>query len=209
MKRKLSQLRQPFSESTSGAPAQAYRVQDIEDRETLWLVERYLSHFRLDAEPLRITTNRRAFETLLGRRVGAAIGGAYVYHPRLHSHLVLINLERIDRSKLRSLEIVVAEEMMHMRDWIDGDRRRHAKHGYDRIALRVADLTGASLEDVRTCLIPPKTRPARYVYRCPGCQRTVNRKRTGVWSCGSCAPTFDRRFVLRLERDLLAEKAQA
>ena len=37
-----------------------------------------------------------------------------------------------------------------MRDRLDGDLRRHAKHGYDRIAHRVSALTGATLDEIRT-----------------------------------------------------------
>jgi predicted SprT family Zn-dependent metalloprotease len=93
---------------------------------------------------------------------------------------------------------VVAEELIHMRDHLDGDRRRHSHHGYDRIAVRVSDLTGASLEEIRSALLPVDRRPIRYVYECPQCRRQVGRRRKGTWSCGSCSPAFDRRFILRL-----------
>jgi predicted SprT family Zn-dependent metalloprotease len=180
-------------------------VATIDDVETRRLAERYVERLNLGDEPLAITTDRARFEDLLGRRVNAAIGGGYVYHPRRKMHLVLINLPRIDRSQPNALEVVVAEELLHMRDWIDGDRRRHAKHGYDRIAVRVGELTGASLEEIRSCLLPREKRPVRYHYRCPGCARVVERRRKGTWSCGRCAPGFDARFVLVLERDLKTE----
>jgi hypothetical protein len=178
---------------------------DLRDELTIQLAKHYIGHFGLEHERLYVTTERRVFETRLGRRAGAGIGGAYVYLPRQKLHLILINLPRIDRLKPRALEIVVAEEFMHMRDWIDGDRRRHSKHGYDRIAIRVALLTGSTLEEVRSCLLPRSRRPVRYLYRCPGCARSVNRRRRGVWSCARCAPAFDPRYVLVLERDLLDE----
>jgi predicted SprT family Zn-dependent metalloprotease len=174
----------------------------LQDEETRTLAEQYLRELKLEDERLFITTDRRAFEQMLGRRVDAAIGGGYVFHARKRTHLVLINLPRIDRSRPRALEVVVAEELLHMRDWIDGDRRRHAKHGYDRIAHRVSALTGVSLEEIRSCLLPRTRRPVRYLYRCPGCDRIVERRRRGTWSCGRCAPGFDQRFVLLLERDL-------
>jgi predicted SprT family Zn-dependent metalloprotease len=117
-------------------------------------------------------------------------------------HAILINLERIDLSLPRALEVVVAEELVHMRDHLDGDRRRHAKHGYDRIAHRVSELTGASLEEIRSALIPVKRRPYRYVYACPGCGVRVPRKRRGTWSCARCSPKFDQRYVLRIVEDL-------
>lgn len=179
----------------------------VADDESRWLLDHYVRVFALEGMPLVVTTERAVFEGWLGRRVDAAIGGAYVFDRRRKRHAILINLPRIDRLKSKALEIVVAEELMHMRDWIDGDRRRHAKHGYDRIAYRVAELTGASLEEVRTCLLPRERRPIRYLYRCPGCDRSVERRRRGTWSCARCSPSFDPRFVLRLERDLRLDPA--
>src|SRR5262249_8859899 len=113
---------------------------------------------------------------------------------------------RIDRARPRSLEIVVAEELIHMRDRLDGDLRRHAKHGYDRIAHRVAAITGASLEEIRNCLVPVERRPFRYLYACPRCERTVRRRRRGVWSCGRCSRSFDPQLVLRLVNDEITNK---
>lgn len=179
---------------------------DGSDSETVELVERYVERLRLSSERLWVTTGRARFEQWLGRKVSASLGGAYVYLPRNDRHLVLINLPRIDRSKPKSLEIVVAEELVHMRDRLDGDLRRHAKHGYDRIAVRVAALTGASLEEIRTCLIAPERRPVRYLYACPRCGLTIARRRKGVWSCARCSPRFDPNLVLRLVRDDLARE---
>jgi predicted SprT family Zn-dependent metalloprotease len=139
-------------------------------------------------------------ETTSSMSDGGSIGGAYVFHPGRGKHLILINLRRIDLSKPKSLEIVVCEELLHMRHRIDGDRRRHAKHGHDRIAVQVSELTGASMDEVRACVKPVKRRTPKYVYACPKCQMEVHRSRTGVWSCGRCSPTFDRRFELRLIR---------
>lgn len=173
-----------------------------EDEETRWLVERYVARLALPSDRLRVTTERATFAAWLGRRIGGALGGAYVFLPRADEHAILINLPRIDRSRPKALEIVVAEELLHMRDWLDGDRRRHAKHGHDRIAHRVAALTGTSLEEVRRCLLPVRRRPLRYLYGCPRCELRVPRRLRGTWSCGRCAPRFDERYRLRLVADL-------
>lgn len=174
---------------------------DIADSETIALLRRYVAILAVPEDRVRVTTDKRTFERWLGRRISGAIGGAYVFAPSLGEHLILIHLPRIDRSRPRALEVVVAEELIHYRDALDGDRRRHAKHGYDRIAVRVAALTGASLDEVRSALKPARRRPYRYVYACPACDRRVHRRIRGTWSCGRCSPRFDRRFVLRLLTD--------
>lgn len=170
------------------------RVSHAETRE---LLQRYITLLDLPTERLRMTTERDVFEGWLGRRVRSSIGGAYAYAPGRDEHFVLINLPRIDLAQPRALEVVVAEELVHMGDRLDGDARRHAKHGYDRIAHRVSALTGASLEEIRRALLPVRRRPARYLYRCPSCEMTIPRQRKGTWSCGRCAPTFDCRFLLQ------------
>jgi predicted SprT family Zn-dependent metalloprotease len=170
----------------------------VDHEETRDLVERYIARLDLPTDRLRVTTDRRVFEGWIGRKTRASIGGAYAYMQKSREHLVLINVARIETSRPRSLEVVVAEELIHMRDRLDGDLRRHAKHGYDRIARRVAALTGASLDDIRNAVVPPVRRPARFLYVCPSCEATVPRQRTGTWSCARCAPRFDARFVLQL-----------
>lgn len=166
------------------------------------LIDRYVARLDLGGYPLRVTDDRPLFQRWLGRRVDAQIGGAYVYLARLQTHLVLINAPRIDASRPKSLEIVVAEELLHMRDWIDGDRRRHAKHGHDRIAHRVAALTESTLDDVQTCLLPAIRRPFKYEYACPKCGTVILRRLQGTWSCRRCSPRFDRSCVFRLARVL-------
>lgn len=166
--------------------------------ETQRLLEHYVARLELPTDQLRVTTDRRIFDGWLGRRVRASVAGAYAFSPASGFHNILINLTRIDQSRPRSLEVVVAEELVHMRDRLDGDLRRHAKHGHDRIALRVSELTGATLDEIRAAIVPPVRRPVRFVYRCPGCGASVPRQRSGIWSCGRCAPRFDPRFVLRL-----------
>lgn len=171
------------------------------------LLEIYIDRLQLPAQDLWVTTDRQTYNTWVGRKVGGSIGGAYVYHPGRRKHLILINLRRIDLDRPKSLEIVVAEELLHMRHRLDGDRRRHARHGYDRIAAQVSELTGASMEEVRSCVKPTKRRTPKYIYACPNCKAEVPRSRTGVWSCGRCSPRFDRRYQLRVVRTLGADAA--
>ena len=182
-------------------------ILDTDDARIAVLVDTYTARLALPTSDLWITTNRTRYNEWVGRRVGGSIGGAYVYHPGRGKHLILINLKRIDLSQPKSLEIVVCEELLHMRHRIDGDRRRHAKHGYDRIAVQVSELTGATMEEVRTCVKPVKRRTPKYVYACPKCKMEVPRSRVGVWSCGRCSPTFDRRYQLRIVRTIERDAA--
>jgi predicted SprT family Zn-dependent metalloprotease len=168
-------------------------------------LEAYAERLGLSLDNVLITTRRSEFERWVERQIGASIGGAYVYLPLKQRHAILINLARINHDNPRAVELVVAEELIHMRDHIDGDRRRHAKHGYDRIARRIADLTGATLEEIRTCTLPAKRRPAKYHYACPGCGTRVARRKRGTWSCGRCSPVFDRRFVLQFVGEIAQE----
>lgn len=175
---------------------------DVDHPETIRLVEQYISRLALPTDKLRVTTNRATYARWLGRRsIPAALGGAYAFLPRRGEHAILINLDRIDLSQPRALEVVVAEELVHMRDSLDGDLRRHARHGYDRIAHRVAALSGASLDEIRSALLPTRRRPLRYVYACPTCATRVERRVRGRWSCGRCAPTFDPHHLLALVED--------
>lgn len=165
------------------------------------LLRDYLDRLSLPSERLKVTTDRAVFAGWVGRRVDASVGGAYAFLQRTGEHAILVNLERIDLARANALEIVVAEELVHMRDRLDGDLRRHARHGHDRIAVRVAELTGASLEEVRAALLPPVRRRLRYVYQCPTCGVRVERRLRGTWSCGQCARSFDARHLLRLIED--------
>jgi predicted SprT family Zn-dependent metalloprotease len=180
---------------------------DTDDARIHTLLQIYFAKLSIPTEHLWITTSRQTFNRWVGRKVGGSIGGAYVYHPGRQKHLILINLRRIDLRQPKALEIVVAEELLHMRHRLDGDRRRHARHGHDRIAFQVSELTGASMEEVRSCVKPVKHRTPKYVYACPKCSMEVPRRRTGVWSCGRCSPTFDRRFQLHIVRMVGADAA--
>lgn len=176
----------------------------IADPEVARLVDRYVERLHLPTDDLWVTDDRATFGQWLSRRIPAAYGGAYCHLAREDAHVVLINVPRIDLSQPRSLEIVVCEELVHMRDHLDGDRRRHAHHGHDRIAARVAALTGASLDEIRGCLIPVARREPRYTYRCPRCAWTIRRRVRGTWSCGRCSPTFRKDLVLQLVADAVA-----
>jgi ribosomal protein L37AE/L43A len=183
-------------------------IDRIDDPDTRMWVQHYLSVLQLPSDRLSITTDRKTFESWLGRKTSGSIGGAYAFDRRKGQHLILINLPRIDLSKPKSLEIVVAEELVHMRDRLDGDLRRHAKHGYDRIAVRVAELTGSTMEEVRHCLKPRAIRPMKYTYECPRCKTRIGRRVQGTWSCGRCSSKFDRSLILRLvEPDMTTAEA--
>ena len=178
----------------------------VDDAEAIRLIHRYVERLALPTDRLRVTTDKPTFQRWLGRRVASSLGGAYAFLPRSGEHAVLINLRRIDRRRPPALEIVIAEELLHMRDRLDGDRCRHAKHGHDRIARQVADLVGVTLADVQGCLLPARRRPIRYVYACPACGVRVPRRIRGTWSCGRCASRFDPRYRLRLVAEVNLER---
>ena len=167
--------------------------QEIED-----LARRYARLLGIEGEPAWITASKSLFEQWIGRRVGSSLGGAYIFSRKRRKHLILINRPRLNPALPTAVELVVAEELIHLRDWVIGDRRRHSKHGHDRIAHEVARVTGASLDDIRNCLTPARQLPYRWIYQCPGCGMLVKRKRRGTWSCARCSPRFDPRFVLKL-----------
>jgi len=166
------------------------------------LVNRYVEILTLPSDNLQLTTSRKVYGNWLGRTIPSKYGGAYCFLKREKKHAVLINLERIDTTQPRAVEIVVAEELVHMRDHLDGDLRRHSHHGYDRIANKVNLLTGASFEEIRGVLIPVKRRPPHLVYQCPKCAMKVARRRRGTWSCSRCSSTYDPRFLMYLVEEM-------
>lgn len=172
------------------------------DERVVALARTYIEKLNLPVDDLRVTTDRAEYSHWLGRRISSSYGGAYCYLHREGIHAILINLDRIRTDSPRALEVVVAEELVHMRDHLDGDHRRHAKHGYDRIARRVSALTGASGEEIRSALRPVERRPYRYIYECPNCGMRVPRKRRGTWSCARCSSRFDPRYVLRIVEEI-------
>lgn len=167
------------------------------DSAVLDLIHRYLEKLALPSDDLSVTTSRNVFAEWIGRPVPFRIGGAYSQHPRTGAHRVFVHLERLDLSKPGALEIVVAEELIHMRDHIRGDYRRHSHHGYDRIAVEVERVTGYAPAQQRDIFLPRPVRPYRHVYTCRRCGTLVARRRRGTWSCGRCSPRFNRRLVLR------------
>jgi predicted SprT family Zn-dependent metalloprotease len=161
------------------------------------LVQRYLVTLDLPSDMLAITTSRTVFSRWLQRQVPFRIGGAYSMHPRTKAHRVFVHLERLDLSKPYALEVVVAEELIHMRDHIRGDFRRHSHHGFDRIALEVERVTGFTPAQQRGIFLPRTRRQFRYLYECPRCRTLVPRRRRGTWSCGRCSRRYRKDLVLR------------
>lgn len=179
-------MNQPGSEHSPSQPYEPEIVFATDDAETVSLVRAYAERLAIGGVSCMVTTRRADFKRWLGRAVPASYGGAYAYDPRQDRHLVLINLDRIDRRRPRAVEIVICEELLHLRDRLDGDLRRHAKHGHDRIARRVAALVGVPIDDVRSCLLPTASRSYRYVVRCDACGWHVLRKKRGRWACPVC-----------------------
>lgn len=166
-------------------------------------LSKYTALLALPTSDLYVTTHRPTFARWIGRRsIRGSIGGAYCFIAAPCRHAVLINLQRIATSRPFAIDVVVAEELLHMRDQLDGDTRGHSHHGYDRIAHRVSDLTGVSLPEIRLALIPVQRRAVKYRYACPRCGLRIDRRRKGKWSCGRCAVRFDRRFLLKIVEEL-------
>lgn len=86
----------------------------------------------------------------------------------------------------------------------------HIIHFYHDAAFRKeARRIGASM---RARSHPALARPAKYLYQCPGCQRTFPRqKQLRQSSCGYCSESgrFDPRYKLRLIESLAQKKAAA
>jgi predicted SprT family Zn-dependent metalloprotease len=112
-----------------------------------------------------------------------------------------------------SAEVTVAHELIHLRDRVQGQPRRHRCHGNDAIALDEALITGRDPEVLRTQLREETdrreaalraARPYRYLYRCPHCGKDYYRVRryTRPTSCGKCDSRFNPTFELRLETRL-------
>jgi len=79
-----------------------------------------------------------------------------------------------------SAEVTVAHELIHLRDRVQGQPRRHRCHGNDAIALDEALITGRDPEALRVQLREETerreaalraARPYRYLYSCPHCDK--------------------------------------
>ena len=136
----------------------------VDHKETRELLERYVALLGLPTDRLRVTTERRVFERWLGRRLRSSIGGAYTFAPASGDHLILINLPRIDQSRPRSLEVVVAEELLHMRD------RLMATSAGTRSTGTIASRTA--------CRLSPAPRWMRFELRF--CRRCGDRRATSM-----------------------------
>ncbi len=112
-----------------------------------------------------------------------------------------------------SAEVTVAHELIHLRDRVQGQPRRHHCHGNDAIALDEALITGRDPEALRVQLREETdrreaalraARPYRYLYRCPNCGKDYYRVRkySRPTSCGKCDSRFNPNFELRLEANL-------
>jgi hypothetical protein len=112
-----------------------------------------------------------------------------------------------------SAEVTVAHELIHLRDRVQGQPRRHHCHGNDAIALDEALITGRDPEALRVQLREETerreaalraARPYRYLYLCPNCGKEYYRVRKYArpTSCGKCDSRFNPNFELRLEAHL-------
>jgi hypothetical protein len=112
-----------------------------------------------------------------------------------------------------SAEVTVAHELIHLRDRVQGQPRRHRCHGNDAISLDEALITGRDPEALRVQLREEtdrreaalrSVRPYRYLYRCPNCEKEYYRVRKygRATSCGRCDSRFNPNFELRLESTL-------
>ena len=167
------------------------------DMRVVELIELYLEKLELPSHALSITTDRAVFSRWIGRTVPFRIGGAYSMHPVTKAHRVFVHVDRLDLAVPHALEVVVAEELIHMRDHLRGDFRRHSHHGHDRIALEVERLTGFPPAAQRSIFRERPIRLFRHLYQCPKCGMLVPRRRRGTWSCNRCSSRFSRKLVLR------------
>lgn len=161
------------------------------------LVQVYLNKLSLPGDDLSITTDRALFGQWLQRTIPYRIGGAYSMHPRTRAHRVFVHLARLDPEVPFAIEVVVAEELIHMRDHLRGDFRRHSHHGHDRIAFEVERVTGYTPAEQRSILAERHVTLFRYLYQCPRCRSIVPRRIRGTWSCRRCSRRFSPNLVFR------------
>src|SRR5260370_13778838 len=128
---------------------------------------------------LAITQDRREYMRWSGKRLNIMVLGCYCYLPaptisRIHSqkhrsaqirsisdttsalhsdasghrHLIFIEPDM----QLKSIEVTVAHELIHLADRVNGTPRRHRHHGYDSIAVDEAAVTGYPVDELRQLL---------------------------------------------------------
>lgn len=111
-----------------------------------------------------------------------------------------------------NIEVTVAHELIHLRDRVTGNPRKHRCHGYDAISVDEAVLTERDPEFLRAQLREEThrreaalraVRPYRYIYVCPVCQREYPRVRrySRPVSCGRCDRQYNLAFVLELREE--------
>lgn len=158
---------------------------------------------------LAITQDRQEYQRWTGKRLNLMILGCYCYVPvssSTHHHLIFIEPDM----RLKSIEVTVAHELIHLADRVNGTPRRHRHHGYDSIAADEAAITGYGLEELRALLHEESLkreeqrrtrRPIRYLYACPHCGKTYprTRKYSQAVSCSSCDKHYNPRFKLSLK----------
>ncbi|MEJ7838606.1 MAG: hypothetical protein WKF81_07305 [Thermomicrobiales bacterium] len=172
------------------------QIEDCDPR-VIGLVESYLEKLGLPNEHLAVTSSRVVFSRWLGRSIPFRIGGAYSMHPKTKQNRVFVHLDRLDLAVPFAIEVVVAEELIHMRDHLRGDFRRHSHHGHDRIAWEVERISGFTPEQQRSIFGRRTVRLFQYLYECPKCRMMIPRRRRGTWSCRQCSGRFNRDLILR------------
>lgn len=108
-----------------------------------------------------------------------------------------------------SIEVTVAHELIHLRDRVSGNPRKHRCHGFDAIFRDEAAVTARDPEFLRAQLREETIRreaavrlerPYRYMYVCPVCRREYPRVRRYARpvSCGRCDRHYNMAFLLEL-----------
>jgi hypothetical protein len=185
---------------------------------------------------LAITQDRREYMRWTGKRLNIMVLGCYCYVPapnvsRMrsqkhrsaqsrpgsnatgashsdasgHRHLIFVEPDM----QLKSIEVTVAHELIHLADRVNGTPRRHRHHGYDSITADEAAVTGYPVDELRRLLHEESTRrehlrrerrPIRYFYECPHCGKEYPRARrySQSVSCSSCDKSYNPMYRLML-----------
>ena len=125
-----------------------------------------------------------------------------------HRHLIFIDPDLLPLGR----EVTVAHELIHLADRARGRPRRHHCHGYDAIAVDEAAITGRDPELLRQLLrdetarreaILRQSRPIKYLYVCPNCQKEYPRVKRYARpvSCGACDRSYNPNYLLVLQAE--------